>query len=247
MKWLRELDRGWARFEGWLTVGVLLFMVLVAGFQALVRNLTRFDIDWANTMLTDMEWADSVLRKGTMWLAFLGASFATYSKKHIGIDVVLRLVPVRAKYTMLACSGVLAGLITFGLVYCFSAAVGLNLSERPLEYELLGDNGQIHVCDASQAQIDALHGFDMPTLFCGFRAVLDTIGIRSETPGAAFQLIVPIMLFVMALRLIGGGFAALRILGGGPSALAAAEAEVRRKEQSEGTAEAPQAQELGTP
>ena len=28
MKWLRELDRGWARFEGWLTVGVLLFMVL---------------------------------------------------------------------------------------------------------------------------------------------------------------------------------------------------------------------------
>ena len=52
-----------------------------------VRNLTRFDIAWANEMLTEMEWADSLLRKGTLWLAFLGASLATHTPKHINIDI----------------------------------------------------------------------------------------------------------------------------------------------------------------
>jgi TRAP-type C4-dicarboxylate transport system permease small subunit len=83
---LRRMDRAWARGEGWLTVLVLILMVLVAGFAAGVRNLTRFDVAWANEMLTEMEWADSLLRKGTLWLAFLGASLATYSQKHINID-----------------------------------------------------------------------------------------------------------------------------------------------------------------
>ena len=61
---LRRFDRAWARGEGWLTVLVLILMVLVAGFAAGVRNLTRFDVGWANDMLTEMEWADSLLRKG---------------------------------------------------------------------------------------------------------------------------------------------------------------------------------------
>src|SRR5690242_8965337 len=83
---LRRLDERWVKFEGWLTVAVLILMVFVAGFAAGVRNLTRFDIGWANALLNDMDWADSLLRKGTMWLAFLGASMATYHRKHINID-----------------------------------------------------------------------------------------------------------------------------------------------------------------
>src|SRR4051794_29642438 len=102
MEFLRRLDRGWAKGEGYLTVATLLLMVLVAGFAALIRNLTRFDIAWANEMLTNMDWADSLLRKATMWLAFLGASLATYHRKHIGIDVLLMLAPKRAKYGLLA-------------------------------------------------------------------------------------------------------------------------------------------------
>ena len=92
---LQRIDRGWARFEGWLLVAVLILMVLVAGFAAGVRNLTFFDIAWANQLLNDMDWADSLLRKGTLWLAFLGASLATYHRKHINIDIVLRLVSPR--------------------------------------------------------------------------------------------------------------------------------------------------------
>jgi len=47
---LRRFDRAWARYEGWLTVVVLILMVLVAGFAASVRNLTYFDVQWANRL-----------------------------------------------------------------------------------------------------------------------------------------------------------------------------------------------------
>ena len=41
---LHRIDRAWAKGEGRLLVGVLILMVLVAGFQAAVRNLTQFVI-----------------------------------------------------------------------------------------------------------------------------------------------------------------------------------------------------------
>ena len=99
---IRRVDAAWARAEGWLTVLVLILMVIVAGFAAGVRNLTRFDVAWANALLNDMDWADSLLRKGTMWLAFLGASLASYHGKHINIDMLLRIAPPRLRFSMMA-------------------------------------------------------------------------------------------------------------------------------------------------
>ncbi len=229
MDFLRRVDRAWARGESWLTVGVLILMVLVAGFQAGIRNLTRFDVQWANDLLTNMEWADSFLRKGTLWLAFLGASMATYKHKHIAIDVLLRLAPPKGKYWMLAISGVLAGFITLGLTYSFSKAVELNLTERPVEYELLGPNGPMHVCDATPAELKGLEDFSKPTVFCFFRSILNSVGIPAETPGAAFQLIVPVMFFAIAIRLIAQGIGYFGTVLGGEEAIAVAEEEERRR------------------
>ena len=45
-------------------------MIVVAATQAALRNLTNLDLDWANLALEHMEWADSFLQKGTLWLAF---------------------------------------------------------------------------------------------------------------------------------------------------------------------------------
>lgn len=223
---LHRINRAWAKGEGRLLVGVLILMVLVAGFQAAVRNLTRFDIQWANQMLTDLDWADSLLRKGTLWLSFLGASLATYHMKHINMDILLRVAPPKPKYTMLAIASILGSLITFGMTYSFSSAVYLNLTERPVEYEMLSPTGEsMHVCDGSQEQVDKLEGLDKPTMFCAMRAALGAIGIPAETPGAAFQLIVPVMLFVMSLRLMGQGFDFIKTVMGGEEALAKAEAE----------------------
>jgi TRAP-type C4-dicarboxylate transport system permease small subunit len=221
---LRRFDRNWARAEGWVIVGVLILMVLVAGFAAGVRNLTRFDIEWASQLLNDMDWADSLLRKGTLWLAFVGASLATFHRKHIIIDPLLRIAPPKAKYTMLAIASLVAGIITFGLTYSFSSAVYLNLTERPVEYELLSAEGKsMHVCDASDEQLKDLMDFDRPTGFCVFRKGLELVGVPAETPGAAFQLIVPIMFFVMALRLTGQGFGHFGTVLGGDRAIAEAE------------------------
>jgi TRAP-type C4-dicarboxylate transport system permease small subunit len=225
---LRRLDRGWARVEGWLIVAVLILMVLVAGFAAGIRNLTLFDISWANRLLNDMDWADSLLRKGTLWLAFIGASLATYERKHINIDIVMRLVSPKAKFTMMAICALSAGLITLALTYSFSSAVYLNLTERPVEYELLGDHGSMHVCDATDAQLKNLVDFEKPTMFCIARTVLSVFAVPAETPGAAFQLIVPFTLFVMALRFLGQGVAFTSIILGGPEALARAEEEEER-------------------
>lgn len=229
MGFFRRLDRTWARWEGWLTVAVLLSMVFVAGFSAGVRNLTRFDVQWANDLLTDMEWADSFLRKATMWLAFLGASQATYYRKNISIDVLTRVAPPRQKYIMHAIAGVVGGLITLALAYSLAAAVSLNLEERPIEYELLGNDGSIHVCDASEEQLSALEGVHRPSVFCAARSVLKPLGITAETPGAMFQLIVPVLFVIIALRFIGIGVESAMAVIEGPAAIERAEAEERRR------------------
>lgn len=225
MEFFRRLDRAWARYEGWLTVAVLLSMVFVAAFSAGVRNLTRFDVQWANNMLTDMEWADSYLRKATMWLAFLGASQATHYHKNINIDVLLRLAPLRPRYIMHAIAGIAGGIITLALAYSLASAVTLNLKERPIEYELLGDNGSMHVCDATPEQLKQLEGVDRPAIFCGVRKVYNALGIPAETPGAAFQIVVPIMFLVIGLRFIGIGIGSAVAVLKGQEALERAEAE----------------------
>jgi len=226
---LRRLDDRWVKFEGWLTVTVLILMVFVAGFAAGVRNLTRFDVGWANALLNDMDWADSLLRKGTMWLAFLGASMATYHRKHINIDMLLRIAPARLKYAMLALGTVIASLLTVGLVICFSAAVYLNLTERPVEYELLGPDGKsMHICDATPAQLAEIEDLSRPPIFCASRAVLGMFAVPAETPGAAFQLIVPLMLVVVSLRMFGQAMGYIGVVLGGPEAIASAEEEEKR-------------------
>ena len=227
MEFFRRLDRGWARWEGWLTVGVLLSMVFVAGFSAGVRNLTRFDVQWANDLLSDMEWADSFLRKATMMLAFLGASQATFYRKNINIDVLLRIAPIKPKYVMQSIAGIMGGLIALALAYSLASAVALNLKERPIEYELLGDNGSMHVCDATLEQLQQLEGVERPTVFCAARSVLSVFGIPAETPAASFQIVVPLLFVVIGMRFLGYGIGAGIAVLQGPAALERLEEEER--------------------
>jgi hypothetical protein len=139
----------------------------------------------------------------------------TYYRKHISIDVLSRIAPLKPRWMMHAASGVIAGFIALALAFSLGAAVNLNLRERPIEYEMLGDNGSQHVCDATLAQLRQLDGVEVPTLFCGVRAVLNGAGIPAETPGAVFQLIVPFMFVVMGMRFLGIGIgAAIAVLQG---------------------------------
>jgi TRAP-type C4-dicarboxylate transport system permease small subunit len=220
MEFFRRIDRAWVRGEGVATVVTLLAMVFVAGLSAGIRNLTRFDIQWAAEMMNDMEWTDHFLRKATMFLAFLGASQAAYYHKHICIDVVTRLAPLKPRWTMHAAAGVITGIILLCLSYSLWSAVHLSLLERPTEFEMLSEDGTSkHVCDATDAEIKNLGDLEIPPVFCGVRKALSVVGIPAETPGAAFNLVVPLMFAIMALRFFAQGLEAAGAVAQGEEAM----------------------------
>lgn len=212
---LKWLDRGLARGEAALAALALLVMIVVAAGQALLRNLTNFDLAWANEALGAMSGADSFLQKGTLWLAFLGASLATHEERHIAIDILPRIAPPKLQAIMRGTVALLSSVISFYLARVFWFAVLNNAQDRPFEYELLLDGEPAHVCDApAQVLIDA--GIDAPGFFCGVRWLLSQLGVPAvETPGAAAQFIVPVMFLAISLRLLFKGVGAFLKLARG--------------------------------
>jgi TRAP-type C4-dicarboxylate transport system permease small subunit len=233
MEFFRRIDRVWVKWEGVATVVTLLSMVFVAGLSAGIRNLTRFDIQWAAEMMNDMEWTDHFLRKATMFLAFLGASQAAYYHKHICIDVFTRLAPLKQRWMMHAAAGIIAGIILLCLAYSLKEAVHLNLLERPTEFEMLGEDGSKHVCDATEAELKSMEGIEVPSIFCGIRSVLGAFGIPAETPGAAFNIVVPLMFVIMALRFFAQGFEAASAVAQGDDAIQRLEQEAHDRENAQ--------------
>lgn len=208
MKRIRRLDRSLARGEAAIAASVLLIMIAVAATQAALRNLTNLDFDWANLVLERMEWADSFLQKGTLWLAFFGASLATYDEKHIAIDVLPRLAPPRGKQLLRAIVCLFSSVTCFYLGRVFWLSVLNNAREIPLEYSVLGPTDEmIHICEAS-AEVLADTGLSRPSIFCALRSGLEVFGAQMSTPDVALQLIVPAMFIWMSIRFISRAIAA---------------------------------------
>ena len=208
MKNIRRIDRGLARGEAAIAATVLLLMIGVAAAQAALRNLTNLDFDWANLVLEHMEWADSFLQKGTLWLAFFGASLSTYDEKHIAIDVLPRLAPPRGKQLMRAIVCAFSAVTCFYLGRVFWLSVLNNAQEIPLEYSVLGVNDDmIHICEAP-LELLADAGLSRPDIFCGLRSALEVFGAQMSTPDVALQLIVPAMFIFMSVRFLSRALAA---------------------------------------
>jgi len=200
VKYIRRIDIGIARGEAAVAATVLLLMILVAAAQAALRNLTNLDFSFANVVLEHMEWADSFLQKGTLWLAFFGASLSTFDEKHIAIDVVPRLSPPRAKQLFRAIVSAFTSVTCFYLGRVFWLSVLNNAKEIPLEFSVLGPSDEmIHICEAS-ASVLADVGLSKPSIFCAVRSALEVFGAQMSTPDVALQLIVPAMFIFMSVR-----------------------------------------------
>ncbi len=201
---LKRFNDGIARGEAALAMTMLLLMLVVAFAQALLRNLTNLGVGWANAGLSWLSFADFIISKGTLWLAFLGASLAVRGDKHISIDIVPRLVSPRARVVLRGLASVIGGVICFFLARAFWTAVMINGEEVPAEFAVLGASGNVHICDASAADL-ASGELTAPGPFCGLRALFAAMGVKVETPGAAFQLISPVMFVFMTVRFLGQG------------------------------------------
>ncbi|HEX5660926.1 MAG TPA: TRAP transporter small permease subunit [Polyangiales bacterium] len=201
---MKRFNDGLARGEAALATAMLLLMLVVAFAQAFLRNLSNYGVGWANVALGWLDWSDFIISKGTLWLAFLGASLAVHADKHISIDIVPRLVSPKARILMRGASSLIASVICFALARAFWTAVLINGDELPASFAVLDMSGNIHVCDAGAALLEESGG-DRPGFFCAIRAAFLGVGVKLETPGAMFQLIAPVMLVFMSVRFFGQG------------------------------------------
>lgn len=180
-------------------MGVLVAMVLVASLQALFFNIAERNVGWAQSVLENLDWVDAFLQKGTLSLAFIGASLATYHDKHISIDVLQRLMkpPVRRVMQIVGLVG--AGAVAFLLSKVFYDACLVADASVPFEYEVLTSAGPKHVCDVSPTELGSSTA---PMLLCGVRSAFTAVGVPITSGGGAAQLITPLMFLVIGVRLL---------------------------------------------
>jgi TRAP-type C4-dicarboxylate transport system permease small subunit len=212
------LDRAVARIEGAVAVVVLLGMVLVASLQALFFNIAERDIAWARAALGALSWSDAFLQKGTLWLAFIGASLATQQDKHIAIDLLPKLVRPRLSALMRCFACLASGLIAFLLAGVFFQACIVADAAIPLDYEILTPRGPAHICDAASSELQTAQ---RPWLLCSLRAGLAALHIPVSSGTGIAQLIAPLMLLVIGVRLLARSIALGTAFFRGPDAVGA--------------------------
>jgi hypothetical protein len=207
---IRRWDDALSRLEGYIVTLLLLAMIAVAAGQALWFNLAERGADWAARILEASAWADPFLQKGTLWLAFLGASLATHDNKHFAIDLVTKVVPVRLARGMLKTASFGAGLVSLVLSAVFFDACLASDATVPFEYERLTAEGREHICDSAPMAGDET---PRPELLCALRSALGFVRVPISTGAGASQLIAPLVLVIIGLRLLARSAG---LLSGGP-------------------------------
>lgn len=111
MKILARIDTAVARFEGRLLIFFLSLMVSLTVLQVILRSLFVYaHLDWANTLMGSIDWAEPFVRLLVLWVTFLGASLVTGEDKHIKIDLFTQVIPTHWRPplgVLLALSGAL--------------------------------------------------------------------------------------------------------------------------------------------
>ena len=109
LKPLDLLDRGVLLAESSLSL-VIVAVMIAMGVIGAVSSALSFQNDVTRAV-------DDVLMNGTIWAAFLGASFATRGRKHLAIDALGRLLPERARRVTVAVASTLGAVVAGALAY----------------------------------------------------------------------------------------------------------------------------------
>ena len=78
MRILKFIDRALDVAAGWLIVGFLGVMIVMAFSQVVLRNFFH----------TSIEWGDVFLRHMVLWIGFLGAVIAAGERRHLKIEFI---------------------------------------------------------------------------------------------------------------------------------------------------------------
>ena len=107
---LAHASRGLALVEGAAIGLVLTALVGLATWQFVARNLRPLGVHPAP------DWINSVIRHAVFFIGFLGAAFATHVVKHLRVDAVSRLLPVRLRLGVRILTTLFACLVCLALV-----------------------------------------------------------------------------------------------------------------------------------
>lgn len=107
LKPLDLLDRGILLGETAMCLVIVAAMVLLTSVSALAGL--------AHIRHPFLTMAGDLLPNATLWAAFLGASYATRGRRHLAIDVVGKLLPVRPRHAVAAIAATLGSVVAFAL------------------------------------------------------------------------------------------------------------------------------------
>ncbi|MFC1494596.1 TRAP transporter small permease [Thermodesulfobacteriota bacterium] len=122
MKIINLIDHLLELLEKWLVIFSFSLMLFFSFINVILRTLyIRFDLDWANSIMSRIDWSEPFARLMVLWVAFLGASLLTKDNRHIRIDIMGHLLsPIMNMIRELVLS---AGCITICLIM-ISASIG---------------------------------------------------------------------------------------------------------------------------
>lgn len=173
------VDRGILLAESTLCLVVVGLMVLMAVVDS-TAGLLGLQHTWLRS-------ATDVLLYGTIWAAFLGASFATRGRRHLAIDALGRLLPDRARRAVVAVAATFGALVAFALGLGIYHALLEQVATTQEQLRLFAERG------ISRAEVDRSYEFQfvIPAGFAliGVRLLLHAFheciaAIRGAAPDA---------------------------------------------------------------
>jgi C4-dicarboxylate transporter DctQ subunit len=122
-----------SRFMQHLEEGIICLLLVTMTLIVFVEVILRFAFN------TGMVWSDELVLHLSAWMVLLGASYGVKVGSHIGVDALVKILPVRFQrlVTLLAVTGCLAYTVLIGYgawVYLSKMhRVGIELEDIPVQ------------------------------------------------------------------------------------------------------------------
>jgi TRAP-type C4-dicarboxylate transport system permease small subunit len=165
-------NRALAIVEGAGIAFTLSALILLASWQFLARNLRGLHVPPAP------DWINSVIRYSVFFIGFFGAAFATHVIKHLRVDALTRLLPVRLRLAVRIVTTI------FAIVVCWHLVRAGWAYHRDIVQNEAGDFAQAQeLINAERGSLALPIGFSLMMIHFAVQILLDLAWVVSgQTP-----------------------------------------------------------------